>query len=283
MWLIAFATVFCLSLQRTAVPDDDDTSRIKRWHALYQQRAEALVVTEKQEFNTLKLTLFPKSIQAYSNSVRPDGVHGTIHIWVNEGRPRMIAGIWSALDEKVRTQRNLCYEFHSLSESPLSATLENNLAWAPNEAGVDWIRLKEMSVPAKSRPLRLAQMRQQMSDLRGEVQSGESELRLLTQPIYRYPETVRGAIDGAIFSFVMGTDPEIFVVMEARVDQPDNEPKWFMAPIRFTGSGLKLMRGDTIIWQRPVWEIFARDKIYDFLYGVEHLDAELPAGDVKSQ
>ena len=33
-------------------------------------------------------------------------------------------------------------------------------------------------------------------------------MRLLAQPIYRYENTKGDLIDGALFAFVLGTDPE---------------------------------------------------------------------------
>jgi hypothetical protein len=48
------------------------------------------------------------------------------------------------------------------------------------------------------------------------------------------------------------------------------------SPIRFTGGGLKVIQGEKIIWQSEKW-VYERHKIYDFLYGVEHLPAEWPA------
>lgn len=266
-----------VAVPRGEAADDDVAQLIKRWHALYQNRAEALIPIEKGKEEEHKLTLVPTPLQTFSNSVRPDQMHGTVHLWTLNGRPRMIGSVWSALDQKNRAQRNLCYEFYNLSESPLDVRVTDNVSWTPKEGGIEWIALKDADAPAKSRPLRLAQMRRLMADLRGEIDTGESDLRLLSQPIYRYPEAVPDVVDGAIFSFVIGTDPEIFVQLEARVAKADAEPTWFLAPIRFTGSGILLKRHETIIWQRGVWENFSRDKVYDFLYGVEHLNALEPA------
>ena len=263
---------------RVAAPEDDDRSQIKRWHALYQRRAEALSVVEHFDDKKLLLKLKPEALQAFSNSVRPDQVHGTVHLWTHEGRPRVIGSVWSALDQKNRSQRNLCYEFHSLAESPITARINDNLEWNPKDPGIEWILIDDMDKPAMTRPLRLAQMRRLMVQIHGEINTGESELRLLTQPIYRYPEEIKGVIDGAVFSFVVGTDPEIFVLLEVQKKPESSQPTWSMAPIRFTGAGISLKRNEKTLWHRDVWKEFARDKIYDFLYGVEHLDAVLPAG-----
>jgi hypothetical protein len=95
-----------------------------------------------------------------------------------------------------------------------------------------------------------------------------TELRLLPQPLYRYPDQTRGVIDGAVFAFVMATDPELFIVIEQRRDETSGKPGWRLAPARFTGESLRLARGQQTLWDSPQWE-YRRDRIYDFLYGVE--------------
>jgi hypothetical protein len=44
----------------------------------------------------------------------------------------------------------------------------------------------------------------------------DQELRLLSQPLYRYESTLPEVVDGALFTFVTGTDPELMLVIEAR-------------------------------------------------------------------
>ena len=44
----------------------------------------------------------------------------------------------------------------------------------------------------------------------------DRDLRLLAQPIYRYEKTEGDLIDGGLFAFVLGTDPEAFLMIEAR-------------------------------------------------------------------
>ena len=48
---------------------------------------------------------------------------------------------------------------------------------------------------------------------------GWSELRLLPTPIARYGEPGTKLLDGALFAFVLGTDPEVFLFLEARPGQ----------------------------------------------------------------
>src|SRR5580704_17317170 len=87
--LVMACTFLWVEALLSAAPDNDESTQIKRWHALYQKRAEVLKVTQQQGTEERPLTLFPTPLQAYSNSVRPDQVHGAVYLWTAAGRPRM--------------------------------------------------------------------------------------------------------------------------------------------------------------------------------------------------
>src|SRR4029450_2592840 len=44
---------------------------------------------------------------------------------------------------------------------------------------------------------------------------GTNTLRLVRQAVYRYEQTPQDVIDGGMFAFVQGTDPEVFLIVEA--------------------------------------------------------------------
>ena len=58
-------------------------------------------------------------------------------------------------------------------------------------------------------------------DARVERAGEEQALRLLPKPLYRYerPDGPTSSSDGALFAFVLGTDPEVFLLLEA-ADRP---------------------------------------------------------------
>jgi hypothetical protein len=111
---------------------------------------------------------------------------------------------------------------HSLSPTGLSAEREGALRWQPTKAGIALKNVPDAPRPAESAPRRLQQMRTlagqfsvRLTDRR-ENTKGEQELRLLTQPLYRYPAGDGEVQDGALFAIVLGTDPEVFLLLEAR-------------------------------------------------------------------
>ena len=62
------------------------------------------------------------------------------------------------------------------------------------------------------------------------------ELRLLTQPLYRYEHKEGQVLDGALFAFAEGTDPELLLLVEAR-QRKDQPAEWQYAPARMNMVG----------------------------------------------
>lgn len=264
--------------------ESGEVAQVRRWHAFYRQRAAEFAIAEHRD-GIVSVTLVPTPLQTWTNPIRGDTQHGTIHLWTNAGRPSVIGSVWSALDPKDRSQRALCYEFHSLAQVPVSATLGDKAWWSPKEAGVEWLPLADGPQPGPSRAARLRNLRDLAAELRAEIVGDDpqpdTDLRLLSQPLYRYPENTPGVIDGAIFAFVMATDPELFVAIERRRNESTGEASWTLAPARLTGSALRLRRGERTLWENPTWE-YRRDRPYDFLYGVEKQPAVLTDGGISS-
>src|SRR5262249_6419104 len=56
-------------------------------------------------------------------------------------------------------------------------------------------------------------------------------------------------VDGAIFAFAQGTDPEILLVLEARSEK--GKPIWQYALARFSDLPLVVKHKDTEVWRVP--------------------------------
>ena len=59
------------------------------------------------------------------------------------------------------------------------------------------------------------------------------ELRLLPTPIYHYENTEGELLDGAMFAFVRGTDPDLWLLIEARAI--DGGHQWQYGLATFNG------------------------------------------------
>jgi hypothetical protein len=165
-----------------------------------------------------ELTLHPKSVLRWTNP--PVGrVYGDVYLWTRDGRPEAVISFYNAWEPAW----GFAAEMHSLSLTGLSAERDGALRWQPTKAGIALNSVPDAPRPAESAPRRLQQMRTlaggfsaQLNDLRQNGEGERQELRLLTQPLYRYPVGEGEVLDGALFAIVLGTDPEVLLLLEAR-------------------------------------------------------------------
>jgi hypothetical protein len=217
---------------RAAEPPSEANLR-SRWNALYNRRAEALRVSftgsERQAIRLLERPLL-----SYTNPVRAGRTEGSVFLWTDEGRPVLVAAFWSVNEPNDQSLRRLSREWHSLVQENLFVDIDAARVWESGEPGIVWHNLSETGAPVKSRTLRLVQMRKIVSGIRATIDTNESELRLMPQPLYRYSESTPGVLDGAMFAFVMGTDPELLAIVEA---VPQKEAaQWRIGFVQFTNA-----------------------------------------------
>jgi len=234
-------------------------SAYKRWVGVYRGIAESVTMRR----GDTELTFVPQPLHFYTNPVRMNDQHGAIFLWSEGGRPAVIGSIWSAMNRQNPAVRFVTHEWHSLSEDTnVSATRENVILWTSGEPGVSWSRLENASAPAGSRPQRLVQMRSLARRYAGEIEvEGESDLRLMDRPLFRYAEPVQGALDGAIFVLAMATDPELLIWLEARPSE--GQSAWHVAFARFGNKAMKVKEGDRTVWSCPAGAPgYSRGKYY---------------------
>jgi hypothetical protein len=96
-------------------------------------------------------------------------------------------------------------------------------AWRPERAGIEMKEVPDGPAPAASAVDRLGQMRSiaagfagRLLDRRVKATGEDQSLRLLSKPLFRYESRHPTLLDGGLFGFVVGTDPEFFLILEAR-------------------------------------------------------------------
>ncbi len=142
-------------------------------------------------------------------------------MWTLQGRPVATIGLWTYADIKDS------YEYQSLHEGGLNVRCDSVRSWNPRTPGISFKPIPNCVPPGRNNSVRLIQMRKIARDRFSSVLTKDTELRLLPQPIYRYDELPPDVLDGAVFSFALGTDPECLLILEARV--VDEEPQWYYA------------------------------------------------------
>src|SRR5262249_21402425 len=151
---------------------------------------------------------------------------------------------------------------------PLSATFHGAPVWTTSGPGVRFEGLPGAPAPAATEAQRLLQMKQLAKDFTGSKKEKEDtthvELRLLPQPIHRYAAPNLGVQSGGLFAFVQGTDPEIFLLIEAR-GKDAMTARWQFAATRMTSVELRLRHRDQPIWSAdvlPTKEVHDHQRVY---------------------
>jgi hypothetical protein len=235
----------------TAPDDKTEAARAREAALITRKAAESYTITTDSTGQTA-LVLEPQSLLQWSNPVS-GSFHGSVFVWTSQGRPEVIASIYKWYSKTP----HLGVELHSLASSPVTAVRAGQPEWLPNRAGVELKPIMGAAAPAGSPTQRLRQMR----DLAKEFTASETdrndvtrELRLLTQPLYRYQSTDSAVLDGSLFTFAEGTDTEIIMVIEAR--RADSGFVWQYALARMNSVALRVLHRKREVWSVPTisWE-----------------------------
>lgn len=217
------------------------------------EQLQALHVDEASKWhmivgNDREAELVRKPIYNWTNPIRSGGQHGGVYLWIYEGRPVVIGSIFSHPEAG---QRIICHEFHSMTTLPLKPDRDSaEQRWDP-QAGVELKPLAGAPAPENSAARRLIQMRTLGREFTAHSIDNEKErweLRLLSQPMYRYEKPQGDVIDGALFAFVTsaGTDPEVVLAIEARRTPQGNA--WYYRALRFSDSNLYVQNHEKEVW-----------------------------------
>jgi hypothetical protein len=185
------------------------------------------------------------------------GDDGTLFLWTAAGRPVAAAQAFS-----VNRGKLWLHEFQSLSLGPFSLEREGRKTWTPAKAGIEFRAMPDAPTPAKTAAQRLSQMHAMARLFTASDDYGNAgniwQLRLLSRPVYRYPmsdsqpsesqEAGGEVLDGALFAFVVGTDPEMLLLFEARREAGNAAWQYALAPM--TAFSLKASLSDKAVWSR---------------------------------
>lgn len=144
------------------------------------------------------------------------------------------------------------FEIASLSTGRIAAERSPELQWQARKPGLELKPLADAPAPAEKPAVRLAQMRElrrRFAAHEREGTDGRIELQSLSAPLYRYQDPERGILDGAVFAFVSGTNPEVLWIIEAHGKQ-GTAPTWQFGLVQMTGAGVHVVYDNKEIWTR---------------------------------
>jgi len=247
--LFAVLTIAGTSRAQTSAPDEKgEPERARKAAHLALRAAETYAITLEGE-PSAPLRLVPKPLLQWSNPVA-GSIYGSVFVWTDQGRPAVVASIykWYAPND------HLGVEFHSLVSGPVSSRRVGSTVWASRRAGLEFRPVPGAPSPADKPVGRLSQMRALAKEFTASETTRENvsrELRLLPNPVFRNERSDDECLDGGLFAFVEGTDPEVFLVVQARRSSDGARCEWAYALARMNSCAVKVSRRGREVWSLP--------------------------------
>lgn len=222
-----------------------------------------------------KLVLREEPLLHWGNPART-GEDGAVFVWMLDGRPEVIGSVFTYRLPKAIHRK---HEYHTLAAGPLTAEYRGERVWAPTAAGVTFQPIPDAPVPAETPRLRLTQMKnlaREFSATLVDLEDKRADLRLVPQPLIRYEPKDKQILDGALFSFALGTDPEVILLLEARSVATGERPVWQFACARYHYVDLKAFHKGREVWRaKPLSDITTLEigspKYRDNVYATYHV------------
>lgn len=240
-------SVLLVRLARADEPDgtsqEPDTASTQR--TLRELIDEAVNWYQVLPSATSDTPMKPRVVLRYVNHAR-ESSSGTLVLWLHQGRPEAAATVYDWQDR-------IYHAFVSLSrDSRLIARDGPTVIWQPARPGIEFMPVPDAAPPSDTDAGRLREMKA-LSGLCGSTLLGwkvdlsdREVLRLLTKPLYRYESRAPDLLDGAVFAFVQGTDPETLLVLEAvRVG---DRYEWQYGFARQSAGALDGRFRDRVVW-----------------------------------
>jgi hypothetical protein len=202
--------------------DKEDAAQkaVEKFNAIADGEARGFDISHADDTgNSFELAKQP--LLLWTNPVS-GSIRGRVYLWTHEGIPVLIASVY-----KYDNQIQVSSEFHALARKPIVGKSSSGEAWKVDAASIEFKPVPNAGVPGTTRPVRLAQMREiarRFTASRTDPDKSNWDLRLLAQPLYRYPDATENRTDGALFAFVQGTNPDVILMIEA--DAANGESKW---------------------------------------------------------
>lgn len=190
-----------------------------------------------------KLDLHEKPALTYTDPARRNS-DGSVWLWPSKGRPRAVV-------ELFRSQLDIQW-LHAItltSDDLVELDISNGQQWRPKSSGLKWAEVVGHDVgetsSARSRQMKSI-ARQFNAHEFWDPKNSRYELRLLVSPLHRYED--EDVLDGALFGFVHGTNPEVVLVLEALKPKPQSPARWRYAFARLGSAEMHVELDGKDVW-----------------------------------
>jgi hypothetical protein len=192
-------------------------------------------------------------------------VYGNTYVWFQQGRPAAASCLFRYFDP----YRSFNGELVALTGTKLIAKRDDKVMWKPKDEW-KWQPVTGAPTPAATAAQRLIQMRALAGEFTVEVldtrnvPKGEDQTpRLLPKPLYRYDAERTKTLDGGLYAFVLGTDPELLLLLEC--DTAGAKPQWQFGVARMNRYLLRLKQKGETVWEGPAIKDNSAEDSYLFM------------------
>lgn len=210
---------------------------------IMQEAIDGFVVTSKEIGEKPALSFARAPLLRYSDQTR-DLVDAGVWRLGESGRPTAL--VTMEIYDLGEGRGLLTYEFLSLCESRFAMT-STRARWEAIGTDLQMADLQDAPKPAESERGRLQQMRQQARRFTASEALNRTrvQLRLMPQPVDRYRDPEANIVDGAVFLFSNGTNPEMAVLLET------DGAKWRYGCARLASAAVQLALDDETVAEMP--------------------------------
>lgn len=206
--------------------------------------------------------LLPNSVLVWNNPVSGTKV-GILAVFARNGRPDVMAQF------SFNAPMSVINEFHNFCGDKLVMKRGGNEMWMPAETATKWQTLNTTEKPAATPALRLVQMRRLAEKFVVEDEFGWdkkelNQLRLLPTPVHRYGQPDEETVDGAVFAYVLATDPEAVLMLECVRGDSGLSWRYGFGPMSIYA--LKAKLDNAVVWEIPERKIFGQPKSLQFVF-----------------
>jgi hypothetical protein len=202
---------------------------------------------------------------------------GSVWGWGQKGRPVALLELFQDTN-RTRWVFAIC----NTSGGKLRARRAGAPWWQENDSVAELKNIPGAPAPAAKTPLRQRQLKLLAQKFTAhefwDPNNSRYELRLLTRPLYTYRDEANGVLEGGLFTLANGTNPEISLFVEARVD-PKNRSKsvWQFTVGRSAHAELHLNYDGKEVYEAPRgYKVSAPNQPYWLGQFNAALDAEPP-------
>lgn len=168
-----------------------------------------------------KVERIEKPLLFYGDHTR-DNDRGSVWGWGRKGRPLALLELWQNVNDRTKWAFAVC----NTSGGKLRATRAGAPWWRENDSAAELKDIPGALAPSAEAPQRQRQLKLLAQKFTGhqfwDPNNSRYELRRLERPLYTYRDEAGGVLEGGLFTLANGTNPEIMLFVEARVDPKES-------------------------------------------------------------